>query len=506
MLAKIQREAQIMKEADIFESWANNLVEGTWALPDTPEKMDQLKMWLSEPHPVGPDASDAKDVLGDYIGDDNLFDQLEELAEEDPDADAVPLVMAWIDRNRDEFAEIAELAQNLEAAAAPAAQPAPPPAADAAAPQIAPGPQAVAESDLFDSNYKVMFVDSDGVVEDMGKVNTPAEATELIQNHFDDIFDTGDRLRKVAPNIFVLETDYTNTGERATLDNYKDFYHWIIRPEQPPAVAEDSMEEGLGSKLAGLGLAGAMALGAGGANARVMPGDDPSINRLTGKPVVTQQATDNAPAKAEAPKGFSKEYLQSVVDGKHPRPMVSVEKAKELLNNMQEGVAEGPDALQRMREMAGMPVAESRMIDESGETLMHVLDRFRHEVAQFEQGADLDDNLYDALYDYYVNKGEMPYGTAKARSGDPYEWVSDRLDQELGTGNHTMRAVPEADAISTFEVMSGFDAPVAEGACNMTREGSYCPEHGLAECGGGMYESREGDAVLARIKSLALIR
>ena len=142
MLAKIQQEAQIMKEADIFESWATNLVEGQpWALPDTPEKMDQLKMWLSEPHPVGPDASDAKDVLGDYIGDDNLFNQLEELAEEDPDADAVPLVMAWIDRNRDEFTEIAELAQNLEAAAAPAPEPVPPPAAAPVAP-AAPAPVA----------------------------------------------------------------------------------------------------------------------------------------------------------------------------------------------------------------------------------------------------------------------------------------------------------------------------------------------------------------------------
>jgi len=91
---------------------------------------------------------------------------------------------------------------------------------------------------------------------------------------------------------------------------------------------------------AAAGLAGAMALGASGANARVTPGDDPSINRLTGKPIATQQATDNAPAKAQAPKGFSKEYLQAVVDGKHPRPMVSVEKAKELLKNMSEGVAE----------------------------------------------------------------------------------------------------------------------------------------------------------------------
>ena len=151
MLAKIQRESQIMKEADIFESWATNLVEGTWALPDTPEKMDQLKLWLSEPHPVGPDAADAKDVLGDYIGDDNLFDQLEELAEEDPNADAVPLVMAWIDRNRDGFTEIAELAQNLEAAAAP--QPAPPAAPVA---QTAPAPAPVAEEagqDLKECNY-----------------------------------------------------------------------------------------------------------------------------------------------------------------------------------------------------------------------------------------------------------------------------------------------------------------------------------------------------------------
>jgi hypothetical protein len=50
-----------------------------------------------------------------------------------------------------------------------------------------------------------------------------------------------------------------------------------------------------------------------------------------------------------------------------------------------------------------------------------------------------------------------------------------------------MRKLPEADPISTFEVMSGFDAPVVEGSCNMTAEGEYCPEHALAECG-SMYE------------------
>ena len=98
---------------------------------------------------------------------------------------------------------------------------------------------------------------------------------------------------------------------------------------------EEDVEEGLGSKLAGLGLAGAMALGAGGANARVVPGqDDPNINRLTGKPNVTQVAPGDVKPATAAPSGFSKEYLQSIIDGKHPRPLISKEKAAELLMKM----------------------------------------------------------------------------------------------------------------------------------------------------------------------------
>ena len=114
MLAKIQQEVKAMKEADIFESWAARLVEGTWALPDTPEKMSQLQDWLSQPRQLGPDAQDVMDVLYDLIGDDALFDQLGGMAEEDPDADAVPLVQAWITRNKDQSPELSELAMSFE--------------------------------------------------------------------------------------------------------------------------------------------------------------------------------------------------------------------------------------------------------------------------------------------------------------------------------------------------------------------------------------------------------
>lgn len=53
---------------------------------------------------------------------------------------------------------------------------------------------------------------------------------------------------------------------------------------------DESMDEGWKEKLAAAGLAGAMALGSGHAAARVSGDEDPSINRLTGKPIATQVA------------------------------------------------------------------------------------------------------------------------------------------------------------------------------------------------------------------------
>lgn len=55
-----------------------------------------------------------------------------------------------------------------------------------------------------------------------------------------------------------------------------------------------------------------------------------------------KQQSVTTPAKSEEPKGFSKEYLQKAADpNRFGRYLISVEKAQELLNKMQEGVAEG---------------------------------------------------------------------------------------------------------------------------------------------------------------------
>jgi hypothetical protein len=139
------------------------------------------------------------------------------------------------------------------------------------------------------------------------------------------------------------EGGYDNGGVfvvRAGDENGNSYQSW---------AAEDLTEDWK-SKLAGAALAGAMALGAGGAHARVGADyvDNPDINRLTGKPKVTQvePGTEQPVAAVKKGPGFSAEYLKSVIDGTHPRPLISKERAQELLQQQQQttneqGVAEG---------------------------------------------------------------------------------------------------------------------------------------------------------------------
>ena len=93
ILARITQEANAMKEAHIFESWINNLVEGTWAIPETPEQKQTLIDLMSKDFPVGADAINATEQLYDVFGDDELFDRLQELADADANADARSVVM-----------------------------------------------------------------------------------------------------------------------------------------------------------------------------------------------------------------------------------------------------------------------------------------------------------------------------------------------------------------------------------------------------------------------------
>lgn len=132
LLAKLSaRKDNSMKEIAEFESWANTVTEGTWSTPDTPESESKLQKLMAQELPVGADATNATEQLYDILGDDQLFDQLTDLASRDVNADARPLIQA----------RLAELGINIEIPAEEVPAPAEPDAA-ATPPADVPDPAA----------------------------------------------------------------------------------------------------------------------------------------------------------------------------------------------------------------------------------------------------------------------------------------------------------------------------------------------------------------------------
>ena len=372
LLARIQQQGNAMKEANIFEAWADRLVEGTWSTPDTPESQQKLLDFMSREQPVGADATDATEQLYDLLGDDKLFDQLAELADRDPDADCRELVrdrMQQLSDNPDIRAVLEKL--NIDADAEM-------------------NPDESLPADLDDEQEQDV---AEGDVE-----------------------------------------DFLNAGGKIT----------HVKPQRGP-------------RRPGLGLA----------SKHIGGGGDRMKPSRTGRGANTQG-----------------------------KPVVAVE-----------GVAE--DAVRSLRRAAGL--TEGRMLDEDNSKLDHILDRFKYEVRSFEQGGDLDKDLYEALFDYYYDIGEMPYGTAKARDGDPYEWVAQNLESHL-RGGGVIGGVPDEDyglereSVGDYapeemraphSVDGGMDNAILydDSTCNMSEAGENCPIHGLDECWGS---SMPNEGVVAR--------
>lgn len=61
----------------------------------------------------------------------------------------------------------------------------------------------------------------------------------------------------------------------------------------------------------------------------------------------------------------------------------------------------------------------------------NILKAHQEEYLEFEETGELrhweSGNLFDELFEHFLNAGEMPYGVAKARTGDPYNWIADQI-------------------------------------------------------------------------------
>lgn len=47
------------------------------------------------------------------------------------------------------------------------------------------------------------------------------------------------------------------------------------------------------------------------------------------------------------------------------------------------------------------------------------------------EGAELPLEIEEKIFNFYIGSGEMPYGVAKARDGDPLNWMLNKLRETL---------------------------------------------------------------------------
>jgi hypothetical protein len=429
-LAKIQQRGNAMKEAQIFENWINQIMEGTWALPDTPEAQAKLDELMSRELIVGPDATNATEQLYDIIGDDVLFDILNDLADQDPRANV------WDDT--DVQARLQQLGIQMNTTPAADQQQPVAPAAGQQAPGTAPEP-AVAE----------------------------------------------DQLDELSP---------------ATLSSYGR-----------KAAGQAGWAHGVASALKG-------------------PESDPYAKLQQKRAAGVKQAVGKG---ANVNMGNVEPYDWAKQGGYGDATNPAIRKR---------GMAENTE-LNTMLKYAGVPVQESRIHENSEytyEKVAKILAREKPGMATDKSSND----FYSAVYHELIAIGMTPKAARNLISYDE-DFMSDvasaydhyQTNPGLDESNSGM-LMPEADPIATVEAMPDLSTPVVEGSCNMTTEGEYCPEHGLAECGymesmggtvagsvapvigeapqdpinyngaitGSYYESKDGDALLARIKSLALLK
>ena len=79
------------------------IVEGTWALTENEADAMGLARLMEKPLALGDAGEDATAAVGAFIGDDELYDDLGDAGDKDPDADAPPTIMGWLMDSVDDY-------------------------------------------------------------------------------------------------------------------------------------------------------------------------------------------------------------------------------------------------------------------------------------------------------------------------------------------------------------------------------------------------------------------
>ena len=86
-----------------YEARMNMIAEGTWALPDNENDVGKLVELMKNPIALGDAGEDATAAISFALGDDELYDDLGDAGDKDPEADARPIITKWLEGAKDRF-------------------------------------------------------------------------------------------------------------------------------------------------------------------------------------------------------------------------------------------------------------------------------------------------------------------------------------------------------------------------------------------------------------------
>jgi hypothetical protein len=100
------------------------------------------------------------------------------------------------------------------------------------------------------------------------------------------------------------------------------------------------------------------------------------------------------------------------------------------------------------------------------DNLQDVLKKYRSDWEKVKSGKEdigskKVEKFYNALFDYFADSGEMPLGTQKARTGDPHEWIHDRLMDE-GTNARQRGEVQSPRSQKEYDALSPADKKIVD--------------------------------------------
>ena len=89
----LKKSGEVGEYMDAVSENKEKVTEGTWSIPDTPEKVRELKDLMKQELP----ADEAQDKIYGILGDDELFDDIAEMEEKDPKADVRGMIVRRLD-------------------------------------------------------------------------------------------------------------------------------------------------------------------------------------------------------------------------------------------------------------------------------------------------------------------------------------------------------------------------------------------------------------------------